>query len=383
MRIGFTTGSCSAAAAKAAAYMLISGREKREISILTPKGLEFHPEILDIHRTEKEVRCAVRKDGGDDPDVTSGALIYATVRYAEDENGNPLEDLEQSEECRIFLDGGEGVGRVTKPGLDQPVGNAAINSVPRQMILKEVQEVMDVLDYKGALSVIISVPEGAEIAEKTFNPRLGIVGGISILGTSGVVEPMSMQALLDTIQVELKQKKALGMESIVIAPGNYGLDFMRETYAYDLDLAVKCSNYIGETLDRIRDLGFKKVLLCGHIGKLIKVSGGIMNTHSKEADCRIELMVNAGLRCGMPLDALQEMQGCISTDAAYEIVKREGVAKEFMEMVMEKIQYYLKKRAADRFEIECIVFSNEFGLMGKTAGAEDLLNEIKQFGMER
>jgi cobalt-precorrin-5B (C1)-methyltransferase len=383
MRIGFTTGSCSAAAAKAAAYMLISGREKREISIQTPKGLEFHPEILDIHRTEKEVRCAVRKDGGDDPDVTSGALIYATVRYAEDENGNLLEDLEQSGKCRIFLDGGEGVGRVTKPGLDQPVGNAAINSVPRQMILEEVQEVMDVLDYKGALSVIISVPEGAEIAEKTFNPRLGIVGGISILGTSGVVEPMSMQALLDTIQVELKQKKALGMESIVIAPGNYGLDFMRDLYAYDLDLAVKCSNYIGETLDRIGDLGFKKVLLCGHIGKLIKVSGGIMNTHSKEADCRIELMVNAGLKCGMPLDALQEMQECISTDAAYEIVKREGVAKEFMEMVMEKIQYYLKKRAADRFEIECIVFSNEFGLMGKTAGAEDLLNEIKQFGMER
>jgi cobalt-precorrin-5B (C1)-methyltransferase len=383
MRIGFTTGSCSAAAAKAAAYMLISGREKREISIQTPKGLEFHPEILDIHRTEKEVRCAVRKDGGDDPDVTTGALIYATVRYAEDENGNLLEDLEQSGKCRIFLDGGEGVGRVTKPGLDQPVGNAAINSVPRQMILEEVQEVMDVLDYKGALSVIISVPEGAEIAEKTFNPRLGIVGGISILGTSGVVEPMSMQALLDTIQVELKQKKALGMESIVIAPGNYGLDFMRDLYAYDLDLAVKCSNYIGETLDRIGDLGFKKVLLCGHIGKLIKVSGGIMNTHSKEADCRIELMVNAGLKCGMPLDALQEMQECISTDAAYEIVKREGVAKEFMEMVMEKIQYYLKKRAADRFEIECIVFSNEFGLMGKTAGAEDLLNEIKQFGMER
>ncbi|SEI96894.1 cobalt-precorrin 5B C1-methyltransferase [Lachnospiraceae bacterium A10] len=383
MRIGFTTGSCSAAAAKAAAYMLISGREKREISIQTPKGLEFHPEILDIHRTEKEVRCAVRKDGGDDPDVTSGALIYATVRYAEDENGNLLEDLEQSGKCRIFLDGGEGVGRVTKPGLDQPVGNAAINSVPRQMILEEVQEVMDVLDYKGALSVIISVPEGAEIAEKTFNPRLGIVGGISILGTSGVVEPMSMQALLDTIQVELRQKKALGMESIVIAPGNYGLDFMRDLYAYDLDLAVKCSNYIGETLDRIGDLGFKKVLLCGHIGKLIKVSGGIMNTHSKEADCRIELMVNAGLKCGMPLDALQEMQECISTDAAYEIVKREGVAKEFMEMVMEKIQYYLKKRAADRFEIECIVFSNEFGLMGKTAGAEDLLNEIKQFGMER
>ncbi|MCR5144111.1 MAG: cobalt-precorrin-5B (C(1))-methyltransferase CbiD [Lachnospiraceae bacterium] len=381
MRIGFTTGSCSAAAAKAAAYMLLSGKEKHEISIQTPKGLEYTPEILDIKRSEREVSCAVRKDGGDDPDETTGALIYATVCFLEDVEMLPSSVSEkQKVGSRIILEGGEGVGCVTKPGLDQPVGNAAINSVPRQMILEEVQEVMDMLDYTGMLRVVISVPEGKAIAEKTFNPRLGIVGGISILGTSGVVEPMSKQALLDTIQVELNQKKALGMENIVIAPGNYGLDFMRETYGFDLNLAVKCSNFLGTTLDQIGTLGFQKVLLCGHIGKLIKVSGGIMNMHSQEADCRIELMISAGLRCGMSLESLQEMQECISTDAAYEIVKREGVETEFMSIVMEKIQDYLKKRAAGRFEIECIVFSNEYGLMGKTDGAEDLIYEIKQFG---
>ena len=369
MKYGFTTGSCSAAAAKAAAYMLLSGKEKRYISIQTPKGLVFKPEIVDIKRSERQVSCAVMKDGGDDPDVTTGALIYATVSFLTETEG---------QHSGIVLDGGNGVGRVTKPGLDQPVGNAAINSVPRQMIEKEVREVMDVLDYKGAIKVVISVPEGEKIAEKTFNSRLGIVGGISILGTSGVVEPMSMQALLDTIQVELKQKKALGMDKIVIAPGNYGLDFMRERYDYNLDLAVKCSNYIGQTLDAIGDLGFRKVLLCGHIGKLIKVSGGIMNTHSKEADCRIELMVNAGLKIGMKLEDLQKMQQCISTDAAYEIVKEKGVEIEFMDVVMGKIQFYLEKRAMKRFDVECIVFSNEFGLMGQTDGAEELLYEIKQ-----
>jgi len=375
MRYGFTTGSCSAAAAKAAAYMLLSGMEKRKITIQTPKGLSYTPDILDIQRQERQVSCAVEKDGGDDPDVTTGARIYATVSLASKEDlvdGGVTADYP-----KIILDGGIGVGRVTKPGLDQPVGQAAINSVPREMIRREVQEVLNLLDYKGYIKVVISVPEGEEIAKKTFNPRLGIIGGISILGTSGVVEPMSMQALLDTIQVELSQQKALGRTAIVIAPGNYGLDFMRETYNYDLNQAVKCSNYIGATMDMIGTLGFQKVLLCGHIGKLIKVSGGIMNTHSKEADSRIELMVAAAVACGMPLNSIREMQECISTDSAYEIVKQAGFAEDFMQILMKKIKFYLEKRADGRFMVECIVFSNAFGLMGITDGAEDILNEIK------
>lgn len=184
----------------------------------------------------------------------------------------------------INIDGGDGVGRVTKPGLDQPVGNAAINHVPREMIEKEVREVCELLDFKGTLDITISVPKGNELAERTFNPRLGIVGGISILGTSGIVEPMSSQALIDTIRVELRQRYSLGYDYVAVAPGNYGLDFMKESYGYDLDRSVKCSNFIGETIDMAADMGFKRMLLTGHIGKLIKVAGGIMNTHSREAD---------------------------------------------------------------------------------------------------
>ena len=226
LRPGFTTGSCAAAAAKAAAYMLLFGREKKEISIVTPKGIVYHPQIVDIQREKESVSCAVIKDGGDDPDSTSGAHICARVTMlpAERESASrerqetPLKRGSESGIRRacIFIDGGSGVGRVTKPGLDQPVGNAAINHVPREMIEKEVGEVCEAADFYGSLSVVISVPEGEEIAKSTFNPRLGIVGGISIIGTSGIVEPMSTQALLETIRVELRQKKAEGQRCAAV-----------------------------------------------------------------------------------------------------------------------------------------------------------------------
>lgn len=364
MRYGFTTGSCSAAAAKAAAYMLLSGVRKENITITTPKGIDFNASIENIEISENLVTCSVMKDGGDDPDVTTGLYITATVSYGD----GPLP---------ITIDGGDGVGRVTKPGLDQPVGNAAINSVPRQMIEKEVREVIELLDCKRPLQVIISAPGGEEIAKQTFNPRLGIVGGISILGTSGIVEPMSTKALLDTIQVELNQKQAEGVKKLVIAPGNYGLDFMKTSYGYNLDEAVKCSNYIGDTLDMIGKMDFTHVLLCGHIGKLIKVSGGIMNTHSKEADCRMELMAAATIKAGGDLELLQKILDCVSTDAAYVLIKEAGLDETVMRIVMERISFYLHKKAAGRFEIETIVFSNENGLLGKTEKAVELLSEIK------
>ena len=277
MRYGFTTGSCAAAASKAAAYMLLTGKLKKNITIQTPKGILFQTEILETTRSETEVTCAVRKDGGDDPDITSGTLIFSTVRFAAREKKIPGQNNRQfsgihvkamqEKRAVICIDGGKGVGRVTKPGLDQQVGNAAINHVPREMIEKEVQEVCALADFSGELHITISVPDGEHLAEQTFNPRLGIVGGISILGTSGIVEPMSSQALLDTIKVELNQKKAEGYGIAAVSPGNYGLDYMKKTYGYDLDRSVKCSNFIGDTIDMAITTGFEKMLLTGHIGR--------------------------------------------------------------------------------------------------------------------
>ena len=363
MRYGFTTGSCAAAAAKAAAYMLLSGRQKNTITIETPKGIPYTAEILEITRGEKAVQCAVRKDGGDDPDITSGALIYAEVSLTD-------HTRTQATDTRIHIDGGIGVGRVTKPGLDQPVGNAAINHVPREMIAKEVLEVCDLMDYKGNLQVIISVPEGEAIAKQTFNPRLGIVGGISILGTSGIVEPMSNQALLDTIRVELNQRRAEGFDYIAVAPGNYGLDFMKKAYGYDLDKSVKCSNFIGVTIDMAVECGFTRMLLTGHIGKLIKVAGGIMNTHSKEADCRMELLSAFAIHEGAGADVAAKIFDCVATEEAVRLLREAGKQQEVMDYAMERIMFYLNKRAGGRMQIDCIMYDNTFGELAKSKEAD-------------
>lgn len=363
MRYGFTTGSCAAAAAKAAAYMLLSGRQKNTITIETPKGIPYTADVLEITRGEKAVQCAVRKDGGDDPDITSGALIYAEVSLTD-------HTRMQATDTRIHIDGGIGVGCVTKPGLDQPVGNAAINHVPREMIAKEVLEVCDLMDYKGNLQVIISVPEGEAIAKQTFNPRLGIVGGISILGTSGIVEPMSNQALLDTIRVELNQRRAEGFDYIAVAPGNYGLDFMKKAYGYDLDKSVKCSNFIGVTIDMAVECGFTRMLLTGHIGKLIKVAGGIMNTHSKEADCRMELLSAFAIHEGAGADVAAKILDCVATEEAVRLLREAGKQQEVMDYAMERIMFYLNKRAGGRMQIDCIMYDNTFGELAKSKEAD-------------
>ena len=364
---GFTTGSCAAAAAKAAAYMLLTGKIKNCITIETPKGIPYTAEVTDIVRGESQVSCAVVKDGGDDPDVTSGSKICATVTA--DNRGDGEKKLLQ-------IDGGKGVGRVTRPGLDQPVGNAAINHVPREMITREVQEVCRICDFHGTLHILISVPDGEALAERTFNPRLGIVGGISILGTTGIVEPMSSQALKETIRVELRQQRAEGQTIAAVSPGNYGLDFMQQTYGYDLDRSVKCSNFIGETIDMAAELGFSAMLLTGHIGKLIKVAGGIMNTHSHEGDCRMELLAAAGIRENVSLECLKKILYCVTTEEALAFIDAEGKKEDVMEDIMKKIDFYLKKRAAGRLQIACIVYSNAYGLLGMTGKAEELLRRL-------
>lgn len=370
LRKGFTTGSCGAAAAKAALYMLLTGSVKDEIEIITPGGAVFRTEVKDIFREGNRVRCAVVKDGGDDPDVTTGLHVTAEVR-AEERGDGVLE---------IQIEGGPGVGRVTLPGLDQPVGNAAINRVPRQMIEKELSEVAELLDFRGRIRVILSVPGGEAAAERTFNPRLGIEGGISILGTTGIVEPMSTRAILDTIRVELNQRKALGDRIAAVSPGNYGLNFMQETYGYDLNRSVKCSNYVGYTVDMVREMGFRGMLLTGHIGKLIKVSGGIMNTHSKEGDARMELLAAAVIRAGGSMDTLRGILNCRVTEEALGIIQGESpeLLRKSMDAVMDRILYYLRKRAGEELPVECILYSNEFGLLAASPGAMDMLEKLER-----
>ena len=366
LRSGFTTGSCAAAASKAAAWMLLTGEEKKSIRIFTPSGRAFDAEILDIQRGRDSVKCAVRKDGGDDPDVTTGALIYADVRL--------------SESGSVRIDGGEGVGRVTRPGLDQPPGEAAINSVPRSMIRQELADVAEAYSYDGGFEVVISVPGGEEIASRTFNPRLGIEGGISIIGTSGVVEPMSEQAILDTIKVELRQKKAEGCSTAFVSPGNYGLEFMKEEYSVDLDRSVKCSNFIGLTVDMVRELGFSGMLLTGHAGKLVKVAGGIMNTHSREADCRMEVIASAAAREGAPSELIRRILDSLTTEEAFVKLRESDreLADRTSARIMDGIISSLRRRAGGELDIECIMYTKENGLIAASAGAVRMIKANRE-----
>lgn len=363
MRTGYTTGSCAAAAAKAAVCMLLSGEVIQQVRLMTPKGVELDLEVEQIERRQHGVRCAVRKDSGDDPDVTNGIYVYAEVR--------------KEPEPGIYLDGGEGIGRITKNGLEQPVGAAAINRVPRQMILEAVKEQSIRYGYQGGLSVIISAPEGKKLAAKTFNPRLGIENGISILGTSGIVEPMSEKALTDTIFLEMKMLKENGIDRCCVVPGNYGRDFLAEQLGVDTDQAVKCSNYIGETIDAAVNLEMRSLLLIGHIGKLIKVAAGVMNTHSRQADCRMEVLAAYAAAEGASAECVQAILSCITTTEALELLKEKGILSGVMERVMERIEFHLCHRAGGSLQVEAIVFSTEDGILGKTKRAEALLKEIR------
>ena len=292
--------------------------------------------------------------------------FYAKVAYVDvKEEGYEIPNVQS-----IIIEGGSGVGRVTRPGLDQPIGNAAINHIPREMIKKEVLEICRVTDYRGSLKVEISVPEGEKLCERTFNPKLGIVGGISILGTSGIVEPMSSQALLDTIRLQLRQRRELGFDYVAVSPGNYGLDFMKKTYGYDLEKSVKCSNFIGATIDMAVELGFKKMLITGHIGKMIKSAGGIMNTHSKEADCRMELLAAFSVREQVDYLQVDKILKCVTTQEAIFILKESGKLQRVMNKVAERICYYMEGRAEGRMKIDCILYANEFGELAKSKEAE-------------
>ena len=403
LRLGYTTGSCAAAAAKAAALMLLTGQRVLQVQLKTPKGLDLILEIEDIcfwneknavsNSCPHAVSCAVRKDSGDDPDITNHALIYAKAA--------------RSDIPGIRIDGGEGVGRVTKPGLDQPVGNAAINSTPRRMIREAVLQVMesslpevnhpktDSLDFASdqnrdpaqsiprGLDITISVPQGRELAAKTFNPKLGIEGGISILGTSGIVEPMSDQALLDTIRVEIRVRKEEGLTILPAAPGNYGKNFFLEKYGFSLDTSVTASNFIYDTVKMAADAGFTKMLFVGHIGKLVKVAGSIRNTHSQYGDHRMEILTeiaesyidkNSSDYIGLRI----ALADCVMTDEAIRILKEYGIAEEVLSEMTRRIQAVMQEWAQGKMQVQVVVFSNVHGELGRTEKALDYMRILQE-----
>ena len=365
MRRGYTTGSCAAAASKAAAIMLLGGTVLETVYLMTPRGIGLNLTVHEIQCGENSVSCGIVKDSGDDPDVTNGMTVYALVEKTD----VPHE---------ILIDGGIGIGRVTKPGLDQPVGNAAINSTPRRMITEELRQVCEDWGYTGGLKVTISAPAGVEIAQKTFNPRLGIVGGLSILGTTGIVEPMSDEAVVETIRTELSMRAASGKTVALFTPGNYGADYIKNELHIDPEIAVTTSNFIGDAFALAAEFGFAGALLVGHIGKLIKVAGGMFNTHSRYGDCRMEIFASHAGMCGASADVVRRIMDSAMTDDMLAILDEAGLRQTVMASVMERMHFHLTHRPVGSMQVGAATFSNVHGILGKTADAEELLEKIRK-----
>ncbi|MDD7651028.1 MAG: cobalt-precorrin-5B (C(1))-methyltransferase CbiD [Candidatus Faecousia sp.] len=359
LRCGYTTGTCAAAAAGGAAERLLSGVWPDTLRILTPAGIPVEAEPEAREAGPDWAFCGVRKDGGDDPDQTDGILVCARVRRLETPG--------------IVIDGGEGVGRVTLPGLNQPVGAAAINDVPRQMIRRQLEEALARHGALCGLEAIISVPGGEALARKTFNPRLGIQGGISILGTSGIVRPMSEEALIQSLYLEQDSLYARGVRDLLVTPGNYGEDFSREVLGLRLNKWALCSNYVGAAIDHAAGLGFHSFLLVGHLGKLVKVAGGAMNTHSKTADGRRETLAAHTAMAGGSRALVQKVFDSPTTDAAVAALREAELHEPVLASIAVALEENLRHRAGE-MEIGALFFSNQYGILGKTPGADRLLS---------
>lgn len=354
MRRGYTTGSCAAAAARAAVLMLFSGREMTQVEIDTPGGVRLELNVVDIRLDEKMAACSVRKDAGDDPDITHGLVVRAVAR--ETAKG-------------ISIRGGEGVGTVTKPGLLVPVGEPAINPVPRRMILNEIEKA---LPHNKGVEVTISIPGGEEIAKKTFNPRLGIEGGLSILGTTGIVEPMSEEAWQESLRLELKTLAARGKHKVILVPGNYGEDFVSSRLELAGQPLVKFSNFAGCVLRAAVSLEFTEILLVGDLGKLIKVSAGIFQTHSSVADARMEIMAAYAALLGASREAVQTLMEMNTTSAALDFLEREGIRGVpglAARRVSERASRYIDYKA----QIGAVLFSRSKGLLAMDENAQQLI----------
>lgn len=404
LRLGITTGTCSAAAAQAAAMQLLLGVESHAVTLRTPKGMTVSVPVYLLESDSRKASYKVVKDSGDDPDVTNGTDVCVTVAYAkqrvrEQTDGSAELDgsvgirgskkssgrVEMGLRCNnhesqgrswaftsesfpyLTLDGGIGIGRVTKEGLEQAVGQAAINRVPRQMIFAAVADVCEKANVCEPLHITVWMPEGETLAKRTFNPKLGIEGGLSILGTSGILEPMSEQAIVATIETEIRQLHAVGEEKVLVTPGNYGQAYASEYLGLDLARSVKSSNYIGDTIDLAISYGMKDFLLVGNIGKLVKLAAGIFNTHSKVADGRGEIFAVHAAMAGAGTDVVQEIYNCINTDRMLDVVEREGLREAVMQSILAAIEKHVAGRIGDAMRFGVIVFSEKYGYLGQTA----------------
>jgi len=360
-RKGYTTGSCATAAAKVAALMALRQQVINQVSIVTPSGITLRLNVEQPLICGQQASAAIRKDGGDDVDATHGMLIFAQV--ALNDSGS------------ITIGGGEGVGTVTRKGIGLPIGSAAINRTPRQTIEQAVREVIG--PERGA-DIVIFAPEGEERAQKTYNGRLGILGGISIIGTTGIVTPMSEDSWKRSLALELEMKRAQGMTSVILVPGNHGERFVQEHMQIDAERVVTMSNFVGYMLQEAQRLGFQHVVLVGHLGKLIKVAAGIFHTHSHIADGRMETLVARLALLGAPHEFLRAVFECSTTEAAMELIEQQGwqaVYDDIAQAIGERVKQMLRF-APQPFCCDVVLFSFDNVVLGSNRPISEIVSAL-------
>ncbi|ASA57801.1 cobalt-precorrin-5B (C(1))-methyltransferase CbiD [Vibrio gazogenes] len=361
-RKGYTTGSCATAAAKVAALMLLRQQRIDQVSIVTPSGVPLHLSVEAATVAQFQAVAAIRKDGGDDVDATHGMLIFARVT--------------RNSGTSIDITGGEGIGIVTRQGVGLPVGAAAINKTPRHTIEQAVREV---IGPNQGVTVEIFAPEGIERAKQTYNAKLGIENGISIIGTSGIVTPMSEESWKRSLAIELEQKKAQGHRRVILVPGNHGERFVRQQLHLNHEMVVTMSNFVGYMLQEASRLEFEQVLLVGHIGKLIKIAAGVFHTHSHVADARLETLVTHLALLGAPNALLQQVYACLTTEEALVLIEQHGyqavytaLAQRICTRVADMLRY-----ASHPFCCDVVLFSYDNQILGCHRPIDTILEDYQ------
>ena len=353
LRTGYTTGTCAAAATKAALSALVSGNKLPKVNVSLPKDKHIVIDIAWIKFVdERSVTASVIKDGGDDPDVTNGAEIWSTVSLLESSN-------------KIMIDGGIGVGRVTKPGLGLEIGKAAINPTPLKMINQAIDEVLGELKHRYGVSVIISVPKGEQIAKKTDNPRLGIIGGISILGTTGIVIPYSTASFAASIRQSIDVSRAMDSDSVILTTGGRSEDFARSIYGNSIaDHAyIQIGDFIGFAIKQCALKKIKKAYVVGFIGKLTKMAMGIKQTHVKGSHVDMNFLAEMASRCGADSELVNKIMLANTARHAGELVDEFGLAL-FYDMLCQEVHHHLSKYSESQLQIKIILLDFEGKIIG-------------------
>jgi cobalt-precorrin-5B (C1)-methyltransferase len=354
LRTGYTTGTCAAAATKAALSTLISSEKILKVNVSLPKDKKMSIDIAWTKQNEdKSVTAAVIKDGGDDPDVTNGAEVCSTVSLLESTN-------------KIVIDGGIGVGRVTKPGLGLEIGKAAINPTPLKMIQSAVEEILSQQDKKSiGVSVIISVPKGQEIAKKTDNPRLGILGGISILGTTGIVIPYSTASFAASIRQSIDVSKAMGSDTVILTTGGRSEDYARAIYGSSIaDHAyIQIGDFIGYGIKQCATKEIKKAYVVGFIGKLTKMAMGIKQTHVKGSHVDMNFLSDLAGECGANSELVMQIKGANTARHVSELIDKSGL-NSFYDNLCKAVHIHLTKHSQSQLKIKIILLDFDGKIIG-------------------